>query len=58
MRCLRCNYWENCKCYSCKNFKTCEYASACINDFIHVNADKTQSCNDYEYSKEIEECFK
>lgn len=23
--------------------------------FIHVNPDNTQSCNDYEYSKEIEE---
>ena len=58
MRCLNCEYINNCKCYSCEHFKNCEYASACIDGFVHINPDKTQLCKDYKYSKEIEECFK
>ena len=54
MRCLKCKYFNNCKCYSCERFKECEYANACIHDFIHVNPDKTQLCKDYKYDKRDE----
>ena len=58
MRCQKCKYFNNCKCYSCERFKECEYADACIHDFIHVNPDKTQLCKDYKYDKEVEKYFK
>ena len=57
MRCLKCKYYNNCKCYSCEYFKKCEYADACIHGFIHVNPDKTQICKDYKYNKEVEKYF-
>lgn len=40
MRCSKCEYFNNCKCYSCEHFKNCEYASACIDGFVHINPDK------------------